>query len=377
MATKIVNPLNTSRLIDVTDAFNTVAYPYGAFSKTGLYTPDYLNTTTAIAQVDQNGLGKMTGFTSREERNGFRTAKKRNKAIALAIPHIKIEESITYEDFAGRIASWDGLTAVAQEATVQDATLDRLDRMSLAMTQNIEYLALSASRGVMLNPEDGEEHTNMFDILGYDKVTETLDLTSQTLDVLAWSVKLKESLQKRNRVSPVIPTVDILVNSADMQAIQSHPSLSVLRANLLVGGGLAGLGVASKLLYSQTVLTDNGVGQVFDLGNGVRFITYPASFTRYDGTVVEATTQGTAHTILRGVSGLYRVAYAPAPYFSQLGSVGSEVYAWRTPITNDQQFNVGIESSPLFYMSQPDLAVEIKIKTSTSSTGTGTGVQDL
>ena len=369
MSTQIVNPLNTSRLIDVTTAFNTVRYPYGAFSKTGLFTPDYLTQTTAIAQVDQNGLGKMTGFTSREGRNAYRTAKQKNKAIALAIPHIKIEESVTYEDLAGRVNSWDALTQNDQQITVSDATIDRLERMSLAMTQNQEYLALTATRGIMLDPADGEEHTNMFDILGVTKVTETLDLTSQTLDILSWSIKLKESLQKRNRVSPVIPTVDIVVSSNDMQKVMAHPSLQVLRANLLVGGGLAGLSLASKLLYSEINLTDNGVGQVFDLGNGVRFITYPASFTRYDGTVVEATTDGVAHTVLRGVVDLYRVCYAPAPYFSQLGKKGTEVYAWRTDITQDQQFNVGIESSPLYYMSQPDLAVEIKIVTKTAGNG--------
>lgn len=362
MANKIINPLNQSRTIDVTGAFNEISYPFGAFSKTGLFEPDYLNTTTAIAQVDQHGLGKMTGFTSREERDAYRTAKKKNKAIALSIPHIKIVESITYEDFAGRVANWGGLTPSDQEITVSTATLDRLERMSLAMTQNLEYLSLTATSGVMLDPADGSVHTDMFEVTGFTKQTETLDLTNQQLDIVAWSVALKEKLQKLNRVSPVIPVIDILVSSADMQKIQSHPSLAVLRANLLVGGGSNGLSIASKLLYSQTVLTEHGVGQVFDLQNGVRFITYPATFTRYDGTVVEATTEGKGHTILRGVSGLYRVAFAPPPYLSQLGSTGQDVYAWRTPIINDQHFQVGIESSPLYYMSQPDLAVEITIK---------------
>lgn len=361
MSTQIINPYNQTRFIDVTDAFNTVAYPYGVFSQTGLFEPDYLNTTTAIAQVDQNGLGKMTGFTSREERDAYRTGKRKQKAVALAIPHIKIQESVTYEDFAGRVADWNGLTPSGREITVNDATLDRLERMSLAMTQNKEYLALTATKGVMLDPADGSEHTNMFEITGYTKRTETLDLTDQTLDIIAWSVKLKETLQKANRVSPVIPTIDIVVSSNDMQAIQSHPSMQVLRANLLVGQ-VNSLASASKLLYSQIVLTEHGVGQVFDLQNGVRFITYPATFTRYDGSVVDATEDGKAHTVLRGVNGLYRVALAPAPYFSQLGQKGTDVYAWRTPIVNDQHFEVGIEASPLYYMSQPDLAVEITIK---------------
>lgn len=362
MSTQIVNPYNTSRLIDVTDSFNTVRYPYGVFSRTGLFEPDYLTTTTAIAQVGENGLGKMTGFTSREERNAYRTAKQKKKAIALAIPHIKIQESVTYEDFAGRVADWGNLTPTGREETVQDATLDRLDRMSLAMTQNVEYLAMTATRGVMLAPEDGSEHTNMFDITGFEKRTETLDLTDQTLDIMAWTVKLKETLQKANRVSPVIPVIDIVVSSNDMMKVQSHASLAVLRANLLVGNGLAGVANASRLLYSQTNLTEHGVSQVLDLQNGVRFITYPATFTRYDGTVVEATEDGKAHTVLRGVRGLYRVAYAPAPYLSQLGKRGTEVYAWRTPISNDQHFEIGIETSPLYYMSQPDLAVDITIK---------------
>lgn len=373
MAEKIINPLNNSRFIDVTGAFRQVQYPYGVFSKTGLFTPDYLTTTTAIAQVDHKGLGKMTGFTSREQRDAQRTAKQRNRATALAIPHIKLAEAVTYEDFAGRVADWSGLTQQAREITLSDATLDRLERMSLSMTQSHEYLSLTATQGAMRDPEDGTVWVDMFEELNVERPQVTLDLNDQTLDVIAWSMSLRESIQKRNKISPVVPVIDILVSSVDMQAIQSHNSVSALRANLLVGNGLAGVANASRTLYSQVVLTEHGVGQVFDLQNGVRFITYPASFYRRDGSVVEATVTGKAHTILRGVTDLYRVAYAPAPYFSTLGQKGTETYAWRTPVTNDQHFEVGVESSPLYYMTQPELSYDITIvPVATGGTG-GTG----
>lgn len=356
------NPLYPSQRIDIVDAYNTVAYPYGVFSKTGLFESQPVSTTTIMAKVTQDGLGTMTGFTSRTERDPMRPAKSKQKAIALEIPYIKQAQAVTYEDFAMRVGDWNNLTPETQEITINDVTLDRINTMSISMSQNMEYLALNATKGLVLDPYDGEVYADLFDIYGYTKVTNTLDLTSTDLDIFAWSVALKEDIQKRNRVSAVVPTVDILVDTKDMQAIQTHPSIALLRASLLQGTGLAGIQNQSKALYAENVLSEHGVSQVFDLQNGVRFITYPATFTRMDRSTANATVEGTAHTIVRGVGGLYKVAYAPAPYLSQLGKVGQPVYAWRTAIQDDQRFELLVESSPLYYMTQPDLAVEITIK---------------
>jgi len=359
--TTIVNPLDQSQFIDITGAFKQVQYPYGAFSKTGLFSPEYVTTRSIIAEVDTKGLGKMTGFTSLRERDAMRTSKEYRKAVPLAIPHMKIAESITYEDLANKVANWQSLTQGARDITVQDATLDRLERMSLALTQNMEYIALTAAQGIMRDPRDGSEVANMFDVLGVTRLTETLDLTDTTIDLFSWAQQLKARLQRASKVSPVIPVIDIVVDPADMQKITAHPSLAALRSNLLFGTGAAGVGLASTLLYSTLSLTQHGISEVFDLGNGVRFITYPVSFTRYDGTVVEASVAGKAFTVLRGVSDLYRSVYAPAPYFSYLGQVAQETYAWRTPIKHDQQFEVLLETSPLFYMTQPELSVDITV----------------
>ena len=357
----IVNPLDNSQLIDVTTVYSEVEYPYGVFSKTGLFTPENVASTMLIAEIDERGLGKMTGFTSRRERDAMRTAKGKKQAIALAIPHIKIEESVTYEDLENKVANWQGMTIEARGVTMNDATLDRLERMSLAMSQNFEYLAFTAVNGVMRDPEDGSEVANMYDIMGVVRLTETLDLTDNNLDIIAWAKALKAKIGKANKISPVIPALDIYVSSADLQAIYSHPSIAPLRANLLTGLGRTGLALASELLYSETVLTTHGVADMFDIGGNVRFINYETSFTRRDGTVVDMNTDGKAFTVIRGARDLYRVAYAPAPYFSQLGKLGTPTYAWRTPIKLDQQFNVGLESSPLFYMTQPELSVDITI----------------
>lgn len=361
--TTIVNPLDPSQFIDITGAFKEVQYPYGAFSKTGLFTPEYVTSRSVIAEVDNRGLGKMTGFTSLRERDAMRTAKEYRKAVPLAIPHMKIAESVTYEDLANKVANWQSLNQTDRGITIQDATLDRLERMSLALTQNMEYIAFTAAQGVMLDPADGSEVANMFDVLGVTRLTATLDLTDTTLDIFSWSQALKAQIQRASKTTPVIPTIDIVVDPEDMQKITAHPSLAALRSNLLFGTGSAGVGLSSTLLYSTLNLTTHGISEVFDLGNGIRFITYPTYFTRYDGTVVPATTAGSAFTVLRGVPDLYRSVYAPAPYFSYLGTVARETYAWRTPIIHDQHFEVLLETSPLFYMSQPELSVDITVTT--------------
>lgn len=361
MATQIVNPLDQSQFIDVTTAFKEVAYPYGVFSRTGLFAPEGVTSGTVIAEIDARGLGKMTGFTSRRERDAMRTSKEFKQAVALTIPHIKIEESVTYEDLENKVANWQSLDQTARGITVNDATLDRLERMSLAMTQNMEYLAFTAANGIMRDPYDGSVYADMFSILGVTRLTQALDLTDNTLDIISWAKALKAKVSKANKSSPVIPALDIYVSSADMQAIQSHPSIAPLRANLISGLGRQGLAMASEVLYSEQVLTTHGVSDILDVGSNVRFINYEVTFTRLDGSTVDLNVNGKAFTVLRGTRDLYRVAYAPAPYFSKLGTKGTESYAWRTPIKNDQQFNVGLESSPLFYMTQPELSVDITI----------------
>ena len=361
MAQTIANPLNGSRFIDVTESFETVAYPYGAFSKTGLYTVEPVTQRTVIADVTMTDYGKMSGFNSVRERDADRTAKTVQKAVTFAIPHMKLVESITYENFEGRVANFNGLTDAERAITINDETLDRLERMSLTMTQNHEYMAVEAAKGVLRDPRDGTAYLDMVANLGVVRLTETLNLASPTLDILAWAVALKTKIQRANKVSPVVPVVDIVVTNADLQAISTHASIAPLRANLITGTGRAGLALAQDLLYSETSLTAHGVSQVFDLGNGVRFITYPNVFTRQDGTNVEVTTNGKGFTVLRGVRGLYKAVAAPAPYFSQLGAKGSETYAWRTPIQHDQHFEVGLESSVAYYMTQPELSVDVTI----------------
>lgn len=360
--TTIQNPLNPSRLIDVTEAYSEIKYPYGAFSQTGLFTPEYVATETMIATIDDNGQGKMTGFTSRLERDKQRVARKGGKAVSIGIPYIGIAGSVTYEDFAKRVGNWSLLSPKAQAETIGNLTLDRLEQLDRSMAQNKEYLALQATKGLVVNPEDGAVVADLFDIYGYDKVTNTLDLTKKDLDIFAWSQALRSDLIKRNRTGGMIPTVDILVSDEDMMAIQSHPSLALLRASLLQGTGVTGVINQSQLLYSVENLSAHGITQVFDLKNGVRFITYPQDFVRRLGDVAPATEVGKAHTILRGLNNLYRVAFATAPYLDQLGQVGSEAYAWRTEIQANQGFEVGLECSPLYYIAQPDLAVDITIK---------------
>lgn len=356
----IVPQLDPNTFVDVTAPYNEVRYETGAFAETGLYTPEFVKQTTIVAKINDSGLGKMTGFNSRRERDADRTAKSQEKFVPLHIPHIKIVEAVTYEDLAEKISgNWIDLKPEEKEMTIGEATVDRQARMSIAMAENHEYLAYFAAQGVLLDPRDGTEKLNMFSALDVTRLTHPLDLTDVNLDLIAWSKALRGKIQRANKTSPTIPTIDIIVDEADMAAIAGHASIQALRSQLITGTG--SLAVAQNLLWSTQELTKHGIVDVFDIGGGVRFVTYPKDFVREDGTVVNATAEGSAFTVLRGTSGIYRSVFAPAPYFSTLGKVGSKFYSWRTPIVNDQHFQVGVETSPLYYMAQPELSVDIQI----------------
>lgn len=356
----IIPQLDPNTFVDVTTAYNEVRYETGAFAETGLFEAEYVKQTTIVAKINDSGLGKMTGFNSRRERDADRTAKATEKFVPLHIPHIKIVEAVTYEDLAEKVSGdWIGLKAEEKEKTIADATVDRQARISIAMAENHEYLAYFAAQGILLDPRDGSEKLNMFSALEVTRLTAALDLTDPDLDLITWTKALRGQIQRANKTSPTIPTIDIIVDEADMQAIAGHVSVQALRSNLIAGTG--NLSVAQNLLWSTQELTRHGIVDVFDLGGGVRFVTYPKDFVREDGTVVPATVAGKAFTVLRGTRGIYRSVFAPAPYFSTMGKVGTKFYAWRTPIVNDQHFQVGVETSPLYYMAQPELSVDVTI----------------
>lgn len=356
----IIPDLDPTTFVDLTTSYDTVRYDTGAFAETGLFEAEFVKQTTIVAKINDSGLGKMTGFNSRRERDADRTAKVTEKYVPLHIPHIKIVESVTYEDLAEKVSGvWVELGEEVREQTIADATVERQARMSIAMAENHEYLAYHAAQGVLLDPRDGSVKLNMFDALGVTRLTADLDLNNPDLDLIAWTKSLRGQIQRANKTSPTVPTIDIIVDEADMQAISSHVSVQALRSNLINGTG--NLSVANNLLWSTQELTRHGIVDVFDLGGGVRFVTYPKEFIREDGTVIPSTTAGKAFTVLRGTRGIYRSVFAPAPYFTTLGRVGSKFYAWRTPIINQQHFQVGVETSPLYYMAQPELSVDITI----------------
>lgn len=359
---RIVNPLQISRFIDVTDDFQEgLTWKYGAFTRTGLFNAEGITTTHLIAKVDQQGRGKMTGFTSRQERDADRVARRTGKNVAMQTPHIKIVDAVTYEDLENHVV-YSNMQPKLLEEEVTEATIKRMEEMSDSMQQNLEYLAVTACQGRMRDPYDGSVYADYFEMFGKTQTTVTLDLTDPSLDIISWSRNfVKTPLTKANTLSPSIPTIDIFVTNEDLAEIEKHPSLTALRASLAIGQGLAGLNTLGSL-SSKIEWDAHGITSVLDLGNGVRFVTYPQNFYNMAGEVVDIVEEGEGFTVLRGVKGLYQARFAPAPYFPYLNSKGTETLALMTPVKLDQEVELVLESSPLYYITNPELCYKVVIK---------------
>lgn len=346
-----INPIDVTQLVDIGEILQEVTYPFGMFADTGLYEERGIVGTTVLQTVRDTDNHTMTGTTSRRERDADRVGRQRSKVRPIATTSFKIVDAIHYEDLADQIREWGQLS----QTTVQDAIIERVRAMNLAMQQNREYCAFTAAQGIMLDPRDGSEVADMVDITGQARLTDTWDLTDANFDVAAKISEVRRRLALANIYGGAIRNVDIFVTPEVFSAIVSHPSIQTIWS--LANQGNRGL-IDNATPYSIPRLTEHGLVDWFEY-NGVRILVYPQDFRRMDQTAVPALAANKGFTVVRGLSGLYKARFSPAPYFSKMGMVGQKDFVWQTPIKNDQEIQVGHECYPVYYMEQPALSMDI------------------
>ena len=349
-----VNPINPSTLIDLGDAFSERPSSFGRIKNSGLFQVENIVDRSHMYKYEPFIQARMTGLTSLTERDKWKTTGSKGRAIGLSSSAIALTDSIQYEDVAGRVRSWDNMS----EMTITDLALDKLDTMGRSFDMSMEYMFFTAAQGVMLNPEDASDALDMFDVTGITRETDTWDLTQATgvLDKInAITNRMVEYNTRGGNLSGIeIPVADDVFNK-----LASHPELVAMYEAAYYGSGLQYINNPFINRSVNTQVRDiQGMSRSFTV-EGVTFTTYPEKFRKWDGTAVDAISSGKGFTIARGLSDLYQVKYTPAPYISQLGNVGQEQYAWRTPIKNDTHFEVFLESYPIIFMKDPKLSIDI------------------
>ena len=353
------NKLDPRTLITIDDAvLQEIPVQFGRFDNSGLFSKDGITTQDYGFQYSALTNDKMTGATSRLERDAWKVSQEKKKRVTLSGTSFKITDAVQYEDLAFRVNDWQSLDPVAREMTVAEAVAEKLPAMMRAMQQNKEYAALTALQGVMKDPEDGSTLVDMLAVTGSARLTHTIDLTAST-GVIAAITELVNKVQAAQVYGSGFTGIEVVVADDVFAKLANHPELVAFYEAALSGTGQAYIN--SPWLNGRVNEKNRSIyGFVQTLVvNGVTFTTYSQKFKRWNGSSVDAVASGKGFTVLQGATGLYQAKFSPAPYISMLGSRGQEMYVWQTPVKDDTHFEIYAETHPMYFMQQPELSVDI------------------
>ena len=350
----VVNPIDLYSVINLTDAINSVDPQYGWLMNSNLF--DVKGQTTDTLLYEINGVRKQTmiGLTSRTEREKVMGARRRKKSAGLVVPYMSTIDQVTSDDVRNISKTWD---MVSQEDMMTIFT-EKLTEQRANIELSHEYMILSAAQGITRDPLDGSEVVNMFDVHGVTQQVVTWDFTDVNFSPIRAINELRNKLVRDNTLSSTVGLIEVLVGVDLFDAIVTHAEMAERYVSAFAGVGVQALLASTP--YDFDTRTAYGITNMFEW-NGIRFMTYPTNFRLEDGSLADpliADDEG--FCMCRGVRNLYRGAYAPDTRLVNVNTVGQAMTAYRTAIIDESYFNIVAESSALYYMTAPELALKIE-----------------
>lgn len=356
------NKLDPRALIDISGTLDEMQKQYGRFNFSGLFKKEGITTQDFGFQYTPAEQNKMTGATSRLERDAWKVSKEKKKRVSLSGAQYKLTDAVQYEDLAFRVNNWDALDVTAREGTIAEAVGEKLVSMQRTMEQNQEYSVFTAMQGVQRDAEDGSVLIDMLKNTGATRLTATIDLTATT-GVRSQINALIKQVQVNQTYGSGFTGLEIIVADNVFDKLASNPEIIAMYEAAYTGRGQEYIN-SPWLNGKVNDLTRSLYGFVRTLViDGVTFTTYSQQFVRWDAKAVDAVPENKGFAVIQGVQGLYQAKFVPAPYISLLGSKGQENYVWQTPIKDDTHFEVYHESHGMYFMQQPELSVDITFKT--------------
>lgn len=355
----IRNPVFEGGAIDLGDTIREYNPTYGRIAESGLFEEQGITTTSHMYQIERQPDTRMTKLTSRTGRESMSVIKGKSKAVNLSSVTIKEDGGVHVEDLQNILQFFDD----DQEEAFAEAVAKEARRLADVGAANLEYTALTATQGVTLDPYNGDESINQFVNTGTVRSTATINASPTSTSLLNDLNALRNQVSQLNGFNGNFSDIEIVVDDADFTAITTHPDLITRYQIALQGTGAQFLNnpiLNGNINYKEK--TRYGWSNEFRFENIV-FRTYPQSFYRWDGTEVKPTTQGKAWTILHGARGLYEAKFCPAPYVSQLRQKGQKWFARSTGIVNDTHLDITIESHNMYFMTRPEMSIDITITT--------------
>lgn len=340
---------NGFQLTDWTDEIGQVDNQYGLMNGMGLFRTQGISQTAVVFDKSLND----TTLLPQVSRRGRETTKGNDRKVetfSLPLAYFKHSDYITPEDIQG----WRMPGTPDGEETMANVRVQKLTDMRYQVDQTLEYMKVQAIKGISTTP-DGTVLANMFTEFGVAQPTIDFDLGDNTTNVDAKIAELKRGIQAALKTGGVVSGIDVIVGVDFYDKLINHPQVRQAYMYYLNSG-------AQRNRDDMSTFMSWGVMDVFE-HRGVRFMTYDATFKLPDGTTESAVADGEGHIIVRGPRDLYRGYFGPSNKLSGANSVGREMFAYEFTDPKDEFHEMQVETSPLFFMTQPQVAYKLTTST--------------
>ena len=349
------NLINLNTSIDLLPTIQELTPAYGRFADSGLFKEYGIKTNAVIYSVEQQENARMTKLTSRTERDAVKVGRGKSKQVTVGAETIKLTGGVHVEDLQNRLKYFD----IERDETLQEALADATADVYNSFSQSFEYMLVTASQGIMRDPSDGSAVINMYTNTGTVQPTATIDASPDSTTLISGLNALRNQITQLNGYNGTVGNIELWVADDVFNAIVSHPEFYTLYQLAYQGAQQAA--IMQPILngsINKVVQTQYGYSRTFTWEN-ITISTYPQTFNAMNGTTLSAVASGKGWTVARGATNAYEVAYAPAPYFSQLNGVGQKVYARTTGVVDDTHLDFTIESHLIPMLKRPELSIDV------------------
>ena len=325
---EIQNIDNVAGLISGMDVFRTQGT-----SQTAIVFDKSLNDTTLLPQV------------SRRSRDTTKGNDRKVETFSLPLAYFKHSDYITPEDIQG----WRMPGTPDSPEQLARVRVQKLTDMKAQVGQTLEFMKLQAIKGITSTP-DGTVLANMFTEFGITQQVYDWDLGNAATDVNAKVSQLKRYVSTALKTGNAIQgKLRVVVDSSFFDKLVSHPQIR--QAYLYYA---ANFNVNRD--ETNTFMTWGSVDQ-FEY-KGVVFVTYDHVFKLPDDTTVTAVAADTGH-VIPNVNDLFRGYYGPSNKLGGANGVGVEMFAYEFTDPKDEFHEMQVETSPLFFVTQPQVLVKL------------------
>lgn len=336
---------NGYKLVDWTDEINNIDNQFGLINGMNLFQTQGTSQTAII--FDKNvAETTLLPQVSRREGNTTKGIDRKSSIFSLPLAYFKHSDSIVPEDLQG----WrqPGTPEAAEQFARVRA--QKLADMRAQVDQSIEYMKLQAVKGVMKTP-DGAVIADMFTEFSVAQQTIDFVLGTSTTDIDKKISQLKRYLQTNLKTGAAIQGKPVvIVDGSFFDKLISHPNIRQAYLYYQNSG-------AQRLRDETNSMMTWGSVDQFE-HRGVIFMTYDATFKLPNGTTEAAVAVDTGH-VIPNVNGLFRGYYGPSNKLSGVNQVGREMFAYEYPDDRDEQHEMQVETSPLFFVTQPQVLVKL------------------